>query len=68
MTEKEMSFFDFSIQQSKKHHAYFSNNGLDEKTLHHMHATAAKSLDKQLEIEKSDEIDFDQFLKKWNDA
>ena len=68
MTEREMSFFDFSIQQSKKHQAYFSNNGLDEKTLHHMHATAAESLDKQLEIEKTDEIDFDQFLKKWNAA
>jgi hypothetical protein len=33
-----------------------------------MHATAAESLDEQLEIERSDEIDFDQFLKKWNDA
>ena len=66
MTANKMSFYDFSIRQSQKHHAYLSNNGLDEKTLQHMQATAADSIAKQSTIEQGDEIDFDQFLKNWN--
>ena len=66
MTANQMSFYEFSIQQSEKHHAYFRDSVLDEKTQQHMKATVADSLAKQAEIEQTDEIDFDQFLKNWN--
>jgi len=68
MTDKGLSFFEFSMQQSRQHHELLSNNGLDETSANHMSATAGESHLKQKEIEASDELGFDEFLVQWNEA
>lgn len=68
MREGELSFFEFSMLQSAKHRDDLQNNGLSEATVEMMTETAAKSLQEQAEIESLDTIDFDEYLKNWNDA
>ncbi|GJM12858.1 MAG: glutamate--cysteine ligase [Pseudohongiella sp.] len=68
MEEQGLSFFEFSMQQSRKHRDDLLNNGLSETTLKMMEETAAQSLREQAEIEAQDTIDFDEYLKNWNDA
>ncbi|NKB34488.1 MAG: glutamate--cysteine ligase [Pseudomonadales bacterium] len=68
MKDGNISFFEFSMRQSKLHHEHLSNNGLEDQTLNHMSATAADSLLRQKEIEASDELNFDEFLVQWNKA
>ncbi|MDD9889632.1 MAG: glutamate--cysteine ligase, partial [Gammaproteobacteria bacterium] len=63
-----LSFFEFSMQQSKAHHEYLSSNGLDEQSAKHMNITAGESLVKQKEIESKDQLGFDEFLVQWNEA
>jgi len=67
MKENQLSFFDFSMQQSKKHKAFFQNNGLDAETLKMMQDTSAISKLNQRDIEAEDDISFDEFLKLWNE-
>lgn len=66
MQAKKLSFFDFSMQQSRLHKATLQNNGLDAKANTHMRNTAAQSLIKQREIEAKDTLSFDEFLTQWN--
>ena len=66
MTEGQLSFFEFSMQQSKGHKDYFQGTGLDPETLKMMQQTSATSLVRQKEIEAADAIDFDEFLERWN--
>ena len=63
-----VSFFEFSLQQSRKHRDDLQNNGLSEATVKMMAETAAQSLRKQAELESLDTEGFDEFLKNWNDA
>lgn len=63
-----LSFFEFSMQQSRKHRDDLQNNGLSEATVKMMTETAAQSLKKQTEIESLDTVGFDEYLKNWNDA
>jgi|TARA_B100000809_G_scaffold262563_1_gene313811 glutamate--cysteine ligase len=66
MTEGQLSFFEFSMQQSNRHKEYFLNNGLDAETLKMMQQTSTTSMARQKEIEVADEINFDEFLERWN--
>lgn len=66
MKEGQLSFFEFSMQLSNRHKEYFQNNGLDAETLKMMEKTSTASLAKQKEIEAADEINFDEFLLRWN--
>lgn len=68
MKEGGLSFFEFSMQQSRKHRDELQNNGLSEETVKTMTETAAQSLRMQHEIEDADTIGFDEYLKNWNDA
>lgn len=68
MRDGGLSFFEFSMQQSKAHHEYLSSNGLDEQSAKHMNITAGESLVKQKEIESKDQLGFDEFLVQWNEA
>lgn len=66
MQAKNLSFFNFSMQQSRLHKATLQNNGLDAKAATHMRNTANQSLIKQREIEAKDTLGFDEFLAQWN--
>ncbi len=66
MTAGQLSFFEFSMQQSNRHKEYFQGNGLDAETLKMMQQTSTTSLVRQKEIEAADEINFDEFLERWN--
>jgi glutamate--cysteine ligase len=68
MKEGDLSFFEFSIQQSRKHRDDLQNNGMSEATAKKMTETAAQSLKDQAQIENSDTVGFDEYLKNWNDA
>ncbi len=68
MKQQGLSFFEFSMQQSRMHRDFLQNNGLSETTLKMMEKTAADSIRKQTEIEQQDRIDFHEFLKNWNEA
>jgi glutamate--cysteine ligase len=68
MKEGGLSFFEFSMQQSRKHRDELQNNGLSEAAVRKMTETAAQSHKKQAEIESQDTIDFDEYLKNWNEA
>jgi len=66
MKEGQMSFFEFSMQQSRIQSDYLRNNGLDETTIAHMRDTSSASIEKQKEIEATDTESFDEFLARWN--
>ncbi|PCI78715.1 MAG: glutamate--cysteine ligase [SAR86 cluster bacterium] len=68
MKEGGLSFFEFSMQQSRKHRDALQNNGLSEATVKMMRDTAAQSLKDQADIESLDTEGFDEYLKNWNDA
>lgn len=68
MKEGELSFFEFSMQQSRIHRDYLQNGGLSDATEKLMKKTAAESLLEQAEIESKDTIGFDEYLKNWNKA
>lgn len=63
-----LSFFEFSLQQSRKHRDDLQNNGLSEATVKLMRDTAAESLEKQAQIESLDTVGFDEYLKNWNNG
>lgn len=68
MQEAGLSFFQFSLQQSQRSRDYLQNNGLSEATAEMMRETAASSVQKQIEIEGQDTLDFDEYLRQWNEA
>lgn len=68
MKEGQLSFFEFSMQQSRAHRDYFQNNGLSKETEQMMRDTASNSVLKQKELEAEDSIGFDEFLANWNNA
>ncbi len=68
MQENGLSFFQFSLQQSKTHRDYLQNNGLSADTIKMMQETAASSVQKQAEIEAKDTLDFAEYLRQWNNA
>ncbi len=68
MTEGQLSFFEFSMQQSRIHSDYFRENGLNPDTDAHMEETSRLSLRKQTEIEATDSLPFAEFLRRWNEG
>ena len=66
MQAKKLSFFAFSMQQSRLHKEFLQNNGLDAAATAHMRATAEQSVIEQRKIEAADELSFDDFLQQWN--
>jgi glutamate--cysteine ligase len=68
MQEGNLSFFDFSMKQSRLHHQTLSKAKLDEKALQYLQKISGESLVKQKKIEDSDEISFDEFLRQWNET
>lgn len=68
MQEKSLSFFGFSMQQSRQHRDNLQNNRLDADTVALLAATSKKSLADQAQIEAEDELSFDEYLAQWNAA
>lgn len=68
MKDGNLSFFEFSMQQSKFHHESLKNNTLDKKTTNYMVAAAKESHIRQKQTEANDKLDFDEFLLQWNEA
>ena len=66
MQDNHLSFFEFSMQQSRLHSRYLRDNGLDSKIIEEFRATSASSLRDQQEIEEADTMPFSQFLDNWN--
>ncbi len=66
MQEGQMSFFEFSMLQSRKHGVELRNGGLDEKTSTEFEAASKASHEAQKAVEDSETISFDQFLDEWN--
>ena len=66
MKTKGLSFFEFSMQQSHTQNDYFRLTKLHSETNTFMEDTSRDSLVKQQEIEKTDAISFEEFLKDWN--
>ncbi len=68
MKKEDLSFFDFAMKQSRIHRDFLQNNGLSETTLNMMVETAVDSIRQQAEIENQDGVNFDEYLKNWNEA
>lgn len=66
MQNNKLSFFEFSMQQSRLHKAELQDNGLDADAKAHLQAMAQQSIAKQHKIEANDKLDFDEFLRQWN--
>lgn len=66
MQEDRISYFEFAMIQSRKHRDYFMNKKLNSSVVENLQQTAAASMAKQEDIERSDSMDFDAYLKAWN--
>ena len=66
MKEGQLSFFEFSMQQSRIHRNFLSDGGLDKEANRHMQETSMYSTEKQKRIEVADKLNFDEFLEQWN--
>lgn len=68
MEKNKLSFFEFSMRQSQLHRDHLQHDGLNEETVKMLEETAADSIKKQAEIEQQDRINFDEYLKNWNES
>lgn len=68
MEDKQLSFFKFSIAQSEIQKQVLSSGELDPEIVSLMEKTATESLSRQEKIEASDDMDFDEYLKRWNES
>ena len=66
MKKEGMSFFEFSMEHSKRHSKTLREAEIDKNFLTHIKNVSTKSLFDQQEIEKSDSTDFKTFLDQWN--
>jgi glutamate--cysteine ligase len=66
MQKNGQSFFKFSMQQSKVQQEYLSEGGIDQQAKTLMEKTAKDSIIEQASIEAADTMDFDEYLRRWN--
>ncbi len=65
MTERQVPFFRFAMDQSLAHAAYFAAHPLTANELSEQRALAAQSLERQASIEAADLEPFDTFLESY---
>ena len=63
MQTQGIPFFRFAMNQSIAHKGYFDEHPMRGEQLAEHQATSKQSLTRQQEIEASDRVDFDTFLK-----
>ena len=66
MKKEGVSFFEVSMEHSKRHSKTLREAEIDKNFLTHIKNVSTKSLFDQQEIEKSDSTDFKTFLDQWN--
>jgi glutamate--cysteine ligase len=66
MQDRQLSYYDFAMEQSQAHKAYFMDKALNGETKTLMQETSTHSLTNQQGIEVADKLDFDEFLVQWN--
>ena len=66
MKNENLSFFEFSMEYSKRHSRTLRETKIDSTFLEHMQSISSKSLLDQKNIEDSDSIEFETFLEQWN--
>ena len=66
MKNENLSFFEFSMEYSKRHSRTLRETKIDSTFLEHMRSISSKSLLDQKNIEDSDSIEFETFLEQWN--
>jgi glutamate--cysteine ligase len=62
MSDQQIPFFRFAMNQSLAHAEYFARRPLSAAELASERALAARSLERQTSIEAADSVDFDTFL------
>lgn len=62
LEDEQQSFFDFAMEQARKHQDYFLNQTPSAKVTAELEALAEQSLAEQAEIEASDTMSFEDFL------
>ena len=65
MSEQQVPFFRFAMNQSLAHAAYFNDNPLSAAEQASQRALAASSLERQASIEAADSVPFDAFLESY---
>ena len=65
MTEQQIPFFRFAMNQSLIHADYFAQRPLSAAELAEQRSLAAKSLERQASIEAADSVPFDTFLESY---
>lgn len=68
MQKSGQSFFKFSMQQSNLQQKYLSEGGIDQQAKALMEKTAKDSIIEQASVEAADTIDFDEYLRRWNET
>ena len=66
MKNENLSFFEFSMEHSKRHSRTLRETNIDSTFLEHMRSISSTSLLDQKNIEDSDSIEFETFLEQWN--
>ena len=66
MQESGKSFYKLAMWLSQQHQHYFTGTAIDSKNQALLEAASSVSLERQKEIEESDTIDFEAFLREWN--
>ncbi|RYY02913.1 MAG: glutamate--cysteine ligase [Gammaproteobacteria bacterium] len=59
------SFFDHTLGLAEEHRQYFSDRPFTAETLAELHHQAAQSLAEQTQLEESEELPFDEYLKNY---
>ncbi len=62
MKENGFNFFEFAMHKAAIHEKYFNSRALSSETRSKFAKIASRSIEKQKEIENSDDYDFDTFL------
>jgi glutamate--cysteine ligase len=65
MRTTEESFFDFARRMSQGHRNYFHDLAIAPEIEKKFRAEAVKSAERQAEIEKADDISFDEYLRRY---
>ena len=68
MKQNNLSFFKFSMHQSEVQRKFLSEGGISVEARELLKQTAAQSIAEQAEIEMADTLDFDEYLRRWNET
>lgn len=68
MQDEKLSHFQLLLQLSQQTQKHFHSAGLSAARMQDFVEEATRSIQQQADIEASDEVEFDEFLKRWNEA